>query len=83
MNIRKLVDSYVECNEFEIKYKNKKINIYYYDKISHFASDKIVIVKDNSEYIIIGEKLVIETMFEELVVISGYIKEIKIGNYDE
>ena len=67
MNIRKLVDNYVECNEFEIKIINDKVKVFYYDKISHFSQSKISVVKNNKKIDIEGKNLVIETMFEELI----------------
>ena len=31
MNIRSIIDNYTECNNFEIKYINSKLYVYYYD----------------------------------------------------
>lgn len=83
MNIRKLVDNYVECNEFEIKIINDKVKVFYYDKISHFSQCKISVVKNNKKIDIEGKNLVIETMFEELIVISGDIWKITMLNTNE
>ena len=83
MNLRKVVDDYVECNEFEVKIINNKIKIYYYDKINHFSQNKISIIKDDKIVNVEGNNLVIETMFEELVIISGNIKKITLGNLNE
>lgn len=83
MNIRKIVDNYVECNEFEIKIINDKVKVFYYDKISHFSQNKISVVKNNKKIDIEGKNLVIETMFKELIVISGDIKKITMLNSNE
>lgn len=83
VNIRRIINDYTECNLFEIKITNKKVKVYYYDRIEHFSSDKIIISKDNKKYIIEGKNMVIETMFEEMIAISGVIKKITMVNNDE
>lgn len=83
MKLRKIIDNYVECNTFEIKIIDGKVKIYYYDKIDKFSSSRIVILKDNKRTIINGKKLVIETMFEEFIVISGLISSIELGCSNE
>lgn len=79
MKLTKIIDDYVECNTFEIKITNDKVKIYYYDKIEKFSSSKIIILKDNKRTIVNGKKLVIETMFEEFIVISGLVSSIELG----
>lgn len=76
MNVKKIINDYVECNEFEIKIIKNKVKIYYYDKVEHFSSEKIIISKSENNYIVQGKCLVIETMFEEMIVISGRISSI-------
>ena len=83
MNLKRLINDYVECNTFEIKYKYNKFFIYYYDKVKHFSNNEIIILEKNNMYIVKGKKLVIETMFEEFIVISGNIEGIMIRNLDE
>ena len=73
----------MECNEFEIKIIKNKVKIYYYDKVEHFSSEKIIVLKNNDNYIIEGKNLVIETMFEEVLVICGNIKKITLGKKHE
>ena len=73
----------MECNEFEIKIIKNKVKIYYYDKVEHFSSEKIIVLKNNDNYIIEGKNLVIETMFEEILVICGNIKKITLGKKHE
>lgn len=79
MNIRKAINDYVECNEFYINIKNNKVYIYYYDSIENFSSSSITVLNDKRKYIIKGSNLVIETMFEELIVICGDVKNIGIN----
>ena len=79
MNIRKAINCYVECNEFYINIKNNKVYIYYYDSIENFSSSSITILNEQKKYIIKGSNLAIETMFEELVVVSGDINNIGIN----
>ncbi len=83
MNIKKIINDYVECNEFEIKIIKNKVKIYYYDKVEHFSNEKIIVLKNNDNYIIEGKNLVIETMFEEILVICGNIKKITLGKKHE
>ena len=83
MNIKKIINDYVESNEFEIKIIKNKVKIYYYDKVEHFSSEKIIVLKNNDNYIIEGKNLVIETMFEEVLVICGNIKKITLGKKHE
>ena len=83
MDIRKLVNDYVECNNFEIKIIDNKVKIYYYDSIDHFSSNKIIIMNNNKKYSVLGKKLVIESMYKEQIVIKGNIKSIVLENEDE
>lgn len=83
MNVKRIVNDYVECNEFEIKIIRNKVKIYYYDKVEHFSSEKIVISKNNIDYVVDGKNLVIETMFEEIIVISGNVRKIMLGKNNE
>lgn len=83
MKLKKVINDYVECNTFEIKIINRKVKIYYYDNIESFTSSVIVVSKDNDIFKIKGKSLVIETMFEEYMVISGKITAIELGYKDE
>jgi len=83
MNIKKIIDNYVECNNFEIKIINKKVKVYYYENIESFTSNTIVITSGSDIVKINGKNLVIETMFKEYVVISGNIKSVELGSKHE
>lgn len=83
MNLKKIINDYVECNEFEIKVKDGKVKIYYYDKVENFSNTKITISKKNQLVSIVGNKLIIETMFKEMIVISGDIEKVILGHIDE
>ena len=83
MGIRNLVNNYAECNEFELKLKEGKINIYYYDKIVNFLNNKISVIKDDKRYDIEGKNLNISTMYQELLIITGIIEKISIGTFYE
>ena len=65
MNIRKLVNDYVECDSYEMIYKDNKLKIYYYNKIEHFSDTKIKVLTLSDLYIIEGNNLAIETMFKD------------------
>lgn len=83
MKLKKIIDDYVECNNFEIKIIDRKVKIYYYDNIERFTSNLIEVSSKNDRFIIKGMNLVIETMFKEYMVISGDIKIIELGYHDE
>ena len=83
MNIRKLVNDYVECDSYEMIYKDNKLKIYYYDKIEHFSDTKIKVLKLSDLYIIEGNNLAIETMFKEFIIITGKIKKIILEKNNE
>ncbi len=83
VNIKRIINDYVECNEFEIKIIRGKVKVYYHDKIEHFSSDKIIVSKEGKRYAIEGKNMVIETMFEEMIVISGKINKITMGSKNE
>ncbi len=76
MNLKRIINDYAECNTFEIKIKDEKISIYYYDDVESFSSNKIIVKKENKIVEILGDNLVIETMFKEFLVIKGTIKKV-------
>lgn len=71
VNIKSLINDYVECNNFEIKYIDGKVKIYYYDNIENFTSSCIQIKYGDKKLKVKGKNLVIETMFKEYLIISG------------
>lgn len=83
LNIRNIVNEYVECNIFEIRVVNDKAIIYYYDMVKHFSSNKIIVISENKEYSILGKNMVIETMFKDQIIISGEINKIVLGEKNE
>ena len=83
LNIRNIVNEYVECNIFEIRVINEKAIIYYYDMVKHFSSNKIIVISKNKEYSILGKNMVIETMFKDQIIISGEINKIILGEKNE
>ncbi len=74
MNLKKLINDYVECGNFTIKYCNNKLYIYYYNQINNVTSKNIIITKNNINYSIKGNNLSLDEMFEETLVIKGDIK---------
>lgn len=77
MNIRNVIDNYIECNNFEVKYINNKLFIYYYNDIKDFSSNEINISYNDKKLIIKGNNLVIETMYKEYLIINGNIKSLE------
>lgn len=80
MNLRNIIDNYIEVNNFEIKYINNKIKVYYYDEIDNFTSNNIVIKYKDKKINIKGKNLAIETMFKEYLIIGGNIKLIEFND---
>lgn len=72
-----MINDYRFNNNFEIKYVNNKLYIYYYDLISSFTSNDIIVKKDNLNLYIKGDNLIISTMFKEYLIINGVIKLIE------
>ena len=83
MKLLRMVDEYTNVGIFEIIYKNKKLKISYYDEIVDFNSKSIIIKSNNQKIICRGHNLVIETLYKELVIISGRISSIEFGEYNE
>ena len=79
MNFMRLVNDYTECNKFEIQLDSSKVKVFYYDSIKNFSSGKIIILKNNKDYVIKGKNLVIDTLFTEYLIITGEIFSIEIG----
>ena len=70
------IDNYINDKKFSILYKNNKLDIINYTKITDFSDTKISISYLDSKYIIIGTNLVISKMLEEEVLITGNIEGI-------
>ncbi len=76
MNLKRIIDNYIELNDFEIKIKDNKIMLYYYDSIQSITNDKIIIKYSDKIVEVIGNNLAIETMFEDFLIIKGTIKKV-------
>lgn len=76
MNLRRIINDYTECGTFEIKIKEGKVRIYYYDNVESFSTNKIIIKAGKEIVEILGDNLAIETMFKEFLVINGIIKKV-------
>ncbi len=83
MKLKEVIDTYTQCNKFEIQVIDKKVKIYYYDAIENFTSNMILIKNADAIIKIIGKNLVIETMFKEYVIISGKIFKIEFEGSNE
>ncbi len=84
MELKRMLNQYVECNNFEVRILNGKVKVYYYDLVENFSSKRIVIKHKNGKFIINGDSLVIETMFPELLIINGKIGSLNFGdNYEK
>ena len=72
----RMVNNYVNDNNFSIIYKNRTLDVINYTKILDFSSTLISFEYKNNSYYIEGENLVISKMMEEEILITGNIKKI-------
>ena len=72
----RMVDNYINDNDFSMTYKNKSLDIINYTKILDFSSTLISFEYKNNSYYVEGENLVISKMMEEEILITGNIKKI-------
>lgn len=72
----RMVNNYVNDNNFSIIYKNRTLDVINYTKILDFSSTLISFEYKNNSYYVEGENLVISKMMEEEILITGNIKKI-------
>lgn len=72
----RMVNDYVNDNNFSMIYKNKTLDVINYTKILDFSSSLISFEYKNNSYYVEGENLVISKMMEEEILITGNIKKI-------
>ncbi len=80
--IQKLTD-YIYDKELNVSIHKNKINVINYKEILHFNSSKISIEHDKGIIDIMGNKLVVTKLFNNELLISGEIKRIELGRYNE
>ncbi len=80
LKLRQLINDFTECNNFEIKIKDNKVTLYYYDKIKNFSTSNVAIITKNKLITIHGNNLVIEQMFLEYVTVKGEILKLEFSN---
>ena len=64
--------------KFEFKYKDKKLYVYSYSKIIKFKAEEIIIEYELGNLSVKGNKIIIQELFKEYLVINGDIKEISL-----
>ncbi len=72
----RVVDNYINDNNFSMIYKNKSLDVINYTKILDFSSSLISFEFNNNSYYVEGDNLVISKMMEEEILITGDIKKI-------
>ena len=72
----RIVDNYINDNNFSMTYKNKSLDVINYTKILDFSSTLISFEYRNNSYYVEGDNLVISKMMEEEILITGNIKKI-------
>ncbi len=72
----RMVENYINDNNFSMTYKNKSLDVINYTKILDFTSTLISFEYKDNSYYVEGENLVISKMMEEEILITGNIKKI-------
>ena len=72
----RMIDNYVNDREFNMIYKNNKLNIVNYSEIIDFSSNRISVRYMDNVYHIEGDNLVISRMMEDEILITGNISNI-------
>ena len=76
--IKKIVN-YIQDNSFKINYVNNSVNVINYDKILELTDETITILKENNLIIINGNDLKLSKLLDNEILITGIIKNIKVG----
>ncbi len=79
MNPFRKISDYIYDNEMTLHLYDNKVSVINYKEISSFASDKIVIKYNKGSITIVGNKLVVSTMLDNEMLISGEVKKIELG----
>lgn len=72
----RMVNNYINENNFSMIYKNNTLDVINYTKISDFSSTLISFSYKKTDYVIEGDNLVISKMIEDEMLITGNIKKI-------
>ena len=72
----RIVNNYINDDNFSMIYKNKVLDVINYTKILDFSSTLISFEYKNNSYYVEGDNLVISKMMEEEILITGNIKKI-------
>lgn len=76
--LKKMID-YIKDEEFSINITKNKINIINFKQILILEDKKIVIISPYNKIIIKGEKLSINKLLEDEILISGNFNSIELG----
>lgn len=72
----RMVNNYINENNFSMIYKNKSLDVINYTEILDFSSTLISFSYKNNDYYVEGDNLVISKMMEDEILITGNIKKI-------
>lgn len=76
--LKKMID-YIKDEEFSINITKNKINIINFKQILILEDKKIVIISPYNKIIIKGEKLSINKLLEDEILISGNFDSLELG----
>ncbi|HHT38823.1 MAG TPA: hypothetical protein GXZ95_05410 [Mollicutes bacterium] len=79
MKLTERFKDYIYDRKMSIHIYENKVNIVNYNEISHFNSNKVVVVYDDGNIIVEGKNLVVSKLLDNEILISGKIKRIELG----
>ena len=72
------IKEYLNSSKLELIYKDNKLDVSNYEDILLLTSDKIILIKDTKEIVVIGSDLTLLKLLDNEVLIGGYIKRIEL-----
>ena len=78
MNLIKDLRGYVLEEKFKMNYLDNKLDIINYKEISHFDSNKIIVIYQNGSIVVSGKNLVVSKLLHDELLIEGNIDKIEL-----
>ena len=72
------IKEYLNSSKLELIYKDNKLDVSNYEDILLLTSDKIILLKDTKEIVIVGSDLTLLKLLDNEVLIGGCIKRIEL-----
>ena len=72
------IKEYLNSSKLELIYKDNKLDVSNYEDILLLTNDKIILLKDTKEIIVVGSDLTLLKLLDNEVLIGGSIKRIEL-----